>query len=168
MSMPAQSKYNSKYHDAWAWSLAVKGATDEEIADAFGISRMTLSRWVKDDDKKSLAEAIANGKPAADANVERKLYDRCMGYEVTEATQILEHDFTTGKPVIKETRTTKKHIAPDIMAIMYWLNNRSRKTGEWSQKQEVSITGLENMPDMSGLSEEELRAIARMGSGDET
>ena len=34
--MPALSKYNPEYHDDWAWSLAVKGATNDEIAEAFG------------------------------------------------------------------------------------------------------------------------------------
>ena len=32
--MAAQLKYNPEYHDDWAWSLAIKGATDKEIADA--------------------------------------------------------------------------------------------------------------------------------------
>ena len=36
------SKYNEKYHDDWAWSLAIKGATNEEIAEAFGISVRTF------------------------------------------------------------------------------------------------------------------------------
>lgn len=36
------------------------------------------------------------------------------------------------KPV--RVKTTKKHIAPDTMAQMYWLNNRRR--GEWGQRQE--------------------------------
>ena len=36
--MPALSKYNPEYHDDWAWSLAIKGATNDEIAEAFGIS----------------------------------------------------------------------------------------------------------------------------------
>lgn len=33
--MPALSKYNPEYHDDWAWSLAIKGATNDEIAEAF-------------------------------------------------------------------------------------------------------------------------------------
>lgn len=36
--MAAPLKYNQAYHDDWAWSLAIKGATDVEIAEAFGIS----------------------------------------------------------------------------------------------------------------------------------
>ena len=43
--MAQASAYNEKYHDDWAWSLSVKGATDEEMAEAFGISVRTLHRW---------------------------------------------------------------------------------------------------------------------------
>ena len=50
---------------------------------------------------------------------EDKLYDRCMRYEATEATQILEPDIKTGGHRIKEIRTSKKHIAPDVMAIIH-------------------------------------------------
>ena len=50
--MAQASAYNEKYHDDWAWSLSVKGATDEEMAEAFGISVRTLHRWKnKGDDK---------------------------------------------------------------------------------------------------------------------
>ena len=45
--MAQASAYNEKYHDDWAWSLSVKGATDEEMAEAFGISVRTLHRWKK-------------------------------------------------------------------------------------------------------------------------
>lgn len=31
--MAAPLKYNQAYHDDWAWSLAIKGATDVEIAE---------------------------------------------------------------------------------------------------------------------------------------
>ena len=48
--MAAPLKYNPAYHDDWAWSLAIKGATDAEIADAFGVSVRTLNRWKKDHD----------------------------------------------------------------------------------------------------------------------
>ena len=45
--MPAKPKYNSDVHDKWAWSLAVRGCTEQEIADAMGVSRMTIFRWKK-------------------------------------------------------------------------------------------------------------------------
>lgn len=77
--MPAPSSYNEKYHDRWAWSLALKGATDEDIADAFGISVRTLHRWKKEHE--SFAEALGPGKDVADAQVKHSLYQRAIGYD---------------------------------------------------------------------------------------
>lgn len=80
--MAAPLKYNQAYHDDWAWSLAIKGATDVEIAEAFGISVRTLNRWKKDHE--SFMLALTAGKDQADAKVEKKLYERAIGYRYTE------------------------------------------------------------------------------------
>ena len=164
--MPAQKKYNPKFHDPWAWSLASKGATDEEIAAAFGVARKTIQRWswrketkpviapdgktvMKTPDGKtvtktekvltSFGEALQSGKEAADAQVELSLYKRCLGYDVEEEEKVIDVH-KDGSSKIGRITTRKRHIPPDTMAIMYWLNNRSRKTGEWSQRQEVSLS----------------------------
>lgn len=134
--MAAPAKYNSAYHDDWAWSLAIKGATDEEIADAFDVSVRTIHRWKKDHD--TFARALNEGKNIADAKVEKKLYERALGYSVDETEKIVEVDTKTGETKPVRVKTTTKHIAPDVMAQMYWLNNRKRS--EWAQRQDVSIT----------------------------
>ena len=46
--MAAKPKYNAQYHDDWAWSMAAMGATNEEIADAIGVSKRTIIRWAKE------------------------------------------------------------------------------------------------------------------------
>ena len=146
-------KYDPKYHDPWVFSLAIKGATDEEIAEAMGISRRTVMRWsVTKDDRgdeilTSFGEARLNGKEQADAQVVKKLFDLCMGYEYKEIEQIIDHG-KDGRMKIRETLTKTKHLPPSIMAIMYWLNNRSRKTGEWTQKQELNLTIGEEQQDV--------------------
>jgi len=138
-------KYDQTFHDAWAFSLAIKGATDAEIADAFGVARRTIERWsvAKGGDGKmsltSFGEARRSGKEQADSQVVKKLYERCLGYDATDVQQSIEYD-SKGAPRVKETRTSKRHVAPDVMAIMYWLNNRHRKTGEWSQRQDVNVS----------------------------
>ena len=155
--MPAQKKYNPKFHDPWAWSLASKGATDEEIAAAFGVARKTIQRWSWRKETKpvtlpdgktalktekvltSFGEALQSGKEAADAQVELSLYKRCLGYDVEEEEKVIDVN-KDGSSKIGRITTRKRHIPPDTMAIMYWLNNRSRKTGEWSQRQEVSLS----------------------------
>lgn len=159
--MPAPSSYNEKYHDRWAWSLALKGATDEYIADAFGISVRTLHRWKKEHE--SLAEALGIGKDAADAQVKHSLYQRAIGFDAKDVEQILVTDPSTGRQRIEKTRVITKHIAPDTMACMYWLNNRSK--GEFTQRQEITLGGSIKTSPMEKLTEEELRALARMDEG---
>lgn len=132
-------KYNSKYHDDWGWSLAVKGATNGEIAEAFGISERTFNRWCKK--FSSLNIAVQEGKTIANAKVIRSLYERAIGIttEDTEKSVILDEH---GNPKPIKVRTYKKEYPPDTMAIMYWLNNRERDS--WRQRQE--ITGANGTP----------------------
>ena len=136
--MAAPSKYNRAYHDDWAWSLAIKGATDNEIAEAFGISVRTLNRWKKE---QTFVEALMSGKDQADAKVERKLYERAIGYKYTEKETVLEMDSNGNRKPIR-IRTIDKECPPDILAQMYWLNNRKssyyKRNPENFIKQETS------------------------------
>lgn len=152
-------KYNAKYHDDWAWSLAAKGSTDEEIADAFGISKKTLYRWKwkRDENDKyildengdkiltSFGEALSEGKAISDAKVEKSLYKRAIGYDYEEEEKRIDVG-KDGSSKIGTITTRKRHVPPDTMAIMYWLNNRSRKTGEWSQRQDI-VLGMDESID---------------------
>lgn len=159
--MAQASAYNEKYHVDWAWSLALKGATDEEIAEAFHISVRTLHRWKKSHPE--LLTALEEGKDVADAKVKRSLYQRAVGYEAKEVTQIIEQDPATGTQRVSKTQVTTKHIVPDTMACMYWLNNRSK--GEFSQRQEVTLGGSVRTSPMEKLTEDELRSLARLNEG---
>lgn len=159
--MAQASAYNEKYHVDWAWSLALKGATDEEIAEAFHISVRTLHRWKKTHPE--LLTALEEGKDVADAKVKRSLYQRSVGYEAKEVTQIIEQDPATGTQRVSKTQVTTKHIVPDTMACMYWLNNRSK--GEFSQRQEVTLGGSVRTSPMEKLTEDELRSLARLDEG---
>lgn len=159
--MARASAYNEKYHVDWAWSLGLKGATDEEIAEAFHISVRTLHRWKKTHPE--LLTALEEGKDVADAKVKRSLYQRAVGYEAKEVTQIIEQDPATGTQRVSKTQVTTKHIVPDTMACMYWLNNRSK--GEFSQRQEVTLGGSVRTSPMEKLTEDELRSLARLDEG---
>jgi hypothetical protein len=128
--------YNPDYHDDWAWSLASKGATDQEIADAFNVSVRTINRWKG---HVSFRKKLETGKELADAKVEASLYNRCLGFDVEEEERTVDVD-SDGTPKISKITTRKKRIAPDTMAIMYWLNNRSKRSGVWAQKQDVNVS----------------------------
>lgn len=157
--MPPISKYNPEYHDDWAWSLASKGAIDSEIAEAFGISVRTLHRWKQE--YPSFLQALTIGKEAADAKVEKSLYKRALGYDVKEVKQNIETDAASGMSKITKQEIVTKHIPADTMAAMYWLNNRSKHTGEWAQTQKVELSGNIGNVDLSKLTEEELQALAK-------
>ena len=144
--MPTPLKYNPAYHDDWAWSLAIKGATDQDIADAFHVSRRTIIRWRQT--YPSFNEACQHGKEVADAKVKRSLYERAVGFEYQ-------------KPV--RVRTLTKKAVPDTMAQMYWLNNRCRD--EFSQTQKVTLDGAVQTSPFDNLTDDELRRLAQMDEG---
>ncbi len=158
--MPAKPKYNSDVHDKWAWSLAVRGCTEQEIADAMGVSRMTIFRWKKQSD--TFREAVETAKDAADAAVEKSLYKRALGYTYEESETLVETDKDGNTKPVKVKRV-KKHVPPDTMAIMYWLNNRFKSKGAlWSTATNLNISGsLTKGPDLSNLSDEEIDALAK-------
>ena len=132
--MSAKPKYNAEYHDAWAWSLAALGATNDDIAEAMGISKRTIIRWQKDHE--SFATALAEGKGASDAKVIRSLYQRATGYDYEEERKIVEYDKDGNvKPVRVEK--VKRHAPPDTTAQIYWLKNRQRD--KWRDKPEEII-----------------------------
>lgn len=149
--MAAPSKYNKAYHDDWAWSLAIKGATDVEIADAFGISVRTLNRWKKDHD--SFMNALTSGKDQADAKVERMLYERAVGYKYTEKETVLEMDADGNRKPLK-VKTVEKQCPPDVLAQMYWLNNRKSSQYKRNPENFIDKSVVYEIEDMDAVEEE--------------
>lgn len=127
-------KYNAEYHDDWAWSLAIRGATDQDIAEAFGVSRRTVIRWRQE--HKSFEESIMRGKQGADARVEKALFNRAIGYDVEDRETVVDTDKNGNvKPV--RVRTTTRHIAGDVAAMCFWLKNRN--ADEWSDRKQGTV-----------------------------
>lgn len=98
--------------------MALLGLTDAEIASVFEVTTRTFHAWKLEQPK--LAQALAEGKTMADANVAAALYERACGYSHKE---VVLHQF--GGQIIKTTVT--KHYAPDTQAATKWLHNRDRK-----------------------------------------
>jgi hypothetical protein len=117
------TKYKPEY-DEQVYKLCLLGATDEQLADFFGVAVQTIHNWVAEHD--GFLEARKNGKERADANVAEALYNRALGYSHPEE-KIMSYE----GQVIRANTT--KHYPPDTAAAFIWLKNRAG----WKDKQEV-------------------------------
>lgn len=125
------TQYNKDYHLNWAWSLYVRGATDEEVASAFHVSKRTILRWAKK--YKEFGEIRAESKEKADAEVEKSLYKRALGISYKTSKTITNID-ENGQPSISQMITQEHYEPPDTGAIAFWLKNRN--PGAWRDRRE--------------------------------
>lgn len=133
--------YNAQYHDDWAWSLAIKGATDKEIANAMHISRKTLSQWKKFHE--SFAKALTEGKEIADSKIERSLYGSATGYFVDEEERLIEVG-KDGTTKLGDLKQKKRYIPPSVTAQIFWLKNRMKS--HWRDVTKTEVTGAGGKP----------------------
>lgn len=111
--------------------LCEKGATDEELAVAFGVTVQTIYNWKQT--KPEFFEVVKDAKAEADDAVERSLYERATGYS-HEAVKI--HVLKDGQVVQVPYR---EHYPPDPTSMIFWLKNRRRDL--WRDKQDVEHSG---------------------------
>lgn len=92
--------------------IAMKGATDDEIAEAFGVDKERFQRWRRI--YPSMNTALEQGRLQVDADVVYSAYKSAVGYtyEEEQATQ-------KGGVV-----TVERYAKADPSSIQYWLNNR--------------------------------------------
>lgn len=102
------------------------GLTDEQIASNMGVSRSTLNSWK--DRYPDILDALKKGKEIVDRQVENALLKRALGYEYEE----IKEKYEFGE--LSERTVTKKQVAPDTTAQIFWLKNRKPK--DWRDKQE--------------------------------
>jgi transposase-like protein len=116
-----------------AAKLCNLGATDDELADFFGVHRATIYRWKHE--HQEFCDAIKSGKETADERVERSLYQKATGYEITEE-QAVKLKVEQHKEEV-EVVEVRKHIPADTTAAIFWLKNRRK--GEWRDKHDVAV-----------------------------
>lgn len=93
-----------------------------------------------------ISQALKKGKAPVDTAVENALLKRALGYSYVETTTDFELIDTgkkddEGNPVmekrIKNVRSVKKEMAPDVGAAAFWLKNR--RPDRWREKREEQI-----------------------------
>lgn len=133
MAAGRPTKYEAKYHVPWAEGLMRRGATIEELAKSFDVSVATIYNWR--DAHPEFLEALNVGREQTDMDVEKSLFQRAMGYTVTEEKKIIK--VVDGQPVVERIEQTDRQVAPDTTACIFWLKNRNPKL--WRDRQDVQV-----------------------------
>lgn len=124
-----KSDFREEYVDK-VYSMTLLGLTDIQMAGVLEVSEKTFNSW-----KKKYPEFLQSlkGKNEADSKVAKSLFSRAIGYDYDEITVEKK-----GRKVLKTT-TTKKQMAPDTTAQIFWLKNRQPEL--WRDKQFNELTG---------------------------
>ncbi|MGB3426137.1 MAG: hypothetical protein WBF84_12710 [Castellaniella sp.] len=135
--------------------MALLGATDAQMADAFGVSERTFTAWKSR--HVEFSSALKAAKLPADGNVAMSLYQRALGYSHPE-DDIRTVSVGDGMSEIVITPTTK-HYPPDTTAAIFWLKNRQPKL--WRDKVEVeSEVNMNMFPPKEELDARYAKALA--------
>lgn len=115
--------------------LCYLGATDIQLADAFGVVPATIDNWKKNNPE--FLEALRKGKAEADIKVIQSFFKRATGFEYTEVhTTTGERRDGTQYTI---TRKVTKYYPPDTTAGIFWMKNRWRAT--WADVQHMQHSG---------------------------
>lgn len=123
-------------HNRQAYHLALLGATDIDLARAFGVDERTINRWKRD--QKGFCQSLKRGKDQADARVAHSLFRRARGYS-HKAVKIL----TVADGIDQGSHVEKvdyiERYPPDTTAAIFWLKNRRPR--EWRDRHEMAHSG---------------------------
>lgn len=118
------SKYQDNYPEQAA-KLCRLGATDKDIANFFEVHEATLNRWKLEFPE--FCDALKRSKEELDAQVERSLYQRAMGYSHPAVKM-----FNVGGAIIEKEYI--EHYPPDATSMIFWLKNR--QPDKWRDRRE--------------------------------
>lgn len=128
------SKYRPEFAEQ-ARKLCLLGATDQELADFFGVVVATIYNW--QNKHPAFLEAIRAGKVIADAEVADSLYKRATG-EFIQLEKVVKVKGADGKEKFEAVRY-KSYLPGDPQAAFRWLLNRRRQ--DWADKTEHVHSG---------------------------
>lgn len=118
-----------------AADLCGLGATDEQLAQFFGVNVRRIYAWKKANPE--FQQAIKSAKDDLDRKVERSLFERAMGYK-HKAVKIFQYE---GSPVIVPYTEI---YPPDTAAMIFWLKNRQPK--RWREQHHIEAQVVSGLP----------------------
>lgn len=98
-----------------AFRLCELGATNFQLARAFGVSRSTLDSWLTHRPK--FREQVSAGRDTANNAVADSLFHRAQGYWYPDFVPAE----VEGRTIITQVW---RHVPADVSAAMFWLENR--------------------------------------------
>jgi len=137
-----------------------RNMTDDELANAFGVSVSSIEKWTRE--QPEFKRAKKKGKDKADDKVVYSLFQRATGYSHPDIDiRVVDHELVITDIV--------KHYPPDTTACIFWLKNRQRENWKDVHRQEHTGAGggpikhiYEEVP-MQDFDEAELQAMANAG-----
>jgi hypothetical protein len=137
--MSGKTTHKPEY-DQQVEKLCRLGATNDDVANFFGVATSTIGKWIAE--IPSFSDALKAGREKADAEVADRLYRRALGYS-HPAVKIFA-DVKSGEEKIVEYT---KHYPPDTTACIFWLKNR--RPDVWRDRVEhvMSRKLAEELPD---------------------
>ncbi len=125
MNMTRPTKFKTEYIEQ-ASNLCLHGFTDYQIGEFFNVNESTINRWkIK---YPEFCKSLKRSKQDFDRKVERALAERAIGYSHEETHISNYQGKITKTPFIK-------HYPPDVVACIYWLNNRQPE--QWASRKAI-------------------------------
>lgn len=151
--MPAgrPTRYQKTYPEQAA-KLCALGATDDDLADFFNVTKQTINNWK--DRYPEFLDSVKSAKAELDESVERSLFQRAMGYSHPE-----EKVFNNNGEII--THQTRKHYPPDATSMIFWLKNRQPEKWRDAQDRNINLTPetVAMLNQIKGMTDEELESF---------
>ena len=117
------------------------GATDIQIAKTLRIGVSTFYEYLQE--YPEFMEARKRGEKIIIEKVKGALVQRALGYETEEIEQKISKNRATGAEVPILLKKVKKHVAPDVGAIVFYLKNKA--PDEFKDKFEFDGEALKNI-----------------------
>jgi hypothetical protein len=130
------TKYDERFHPKLVYCLAVRGLTDDKIAEELDIAKSTLYEW--EATYPEFSDSKRKGKEEPDQAVENSLFKKATGYSYkTQKPLVVLGPAGSGSSV--EIVDYTETIPPSDTAMIFWLKNR--RPDRWRDKQELEHSG---------------------------
>jgi hypothetical protein len=143
MAKRGRTPFYMPHYCTLAYKFCLLGATNEDLADVFEVSRNTIGNWLAR--YPEFKKAMQDGRDVADADVAQALLHKATGFTHKDVKVLLKD----GEALQVEYN---RYFPPDTQAAIFWLRNRRRK--QWRERIEH---------EHSSVTEEKLRELEEAG-----